>query len=319
MRYDSTAWQSNVAHAKPFHHLTLVRSASLASCALRTSFAVLTLSAVPQICAEEEVVQMPKFEVTADVIATMIPCAQVAEICQEAAAYKDTFDLSVLTVIKAPASTFPRKVRCFIRDKDGRVQREITNDSLLFPVDTSWREGFLSSNQPVEYSHYYLLLKPRFKSAEVTLGEASTLLRQFTDFSEKRLMNAIRHYGGGRIQPTLEMRLTTIPDEIVLFATSPEAANTIAARVGVRPVGHAVRLTREQLAMMVAEKGAGFVVGNALAEIACISPWGRLIRLPPVRDGAAMFAIGWVEYKRTPQDRTRRDFVAVGMQPALSH
>lgn len=260
--------------------------------------------------------QLPQLDVSADIIAAMIPCEQVTDACNEANQHTDAFELSMLTVVKAPTSRFTKPIRCFIRAKDGHVLQEITNEALLFTLDPKWpKEGFLSSNQPDEYSYFYLTLRPKLGPGPVTLGAMDHLLSAYVTFSEKRLERTIRYYSA-RGSWSIDLRWATVPDEIVILTTHPTRAAAIAQKLDLRASGNAVRINSEKLAALKARLGADFALLESPADIDCVTPWRSFAGLPPVRDHAALIRLGWAEYAQTPGPGKRRDFIALGMEAA---
>ena len=226
--------------------------------------ASLFLAAAALPCLADEIHTLPKLEVTADVIAAMIPCDQVRAISDYARDHCPSFELSTITVLKAPRSKFSRPIRCFIRGTDGHVLEEITNEDLLFPLDPHWPAGFLSSNQPDEYSAFYFMLKPRFDSSRITIGEIEKLLSDYTAFSEYYLDEARRSYAGTSF---IELRWATVPDQILLLADSPRHASIIAQRVGVMPDGNAVTIGADQIATLKAQHGSNYIIADRALEI----------------------------------------------------
>lgn len=255
---------------------------------LRTSWLGLTVLCATAIGGEIHV--LPKYKVNADLLAQMIPCDQVQDLRNEARPYSRSFDFSVVTVIKAPNSKATQRVRCYLRDATGGSLKEITNDSLRIPVDDKWPAGFLSSNQPAGYSAFYFMLKPRLAPGAVKLGDADRLLRDYIAFSERRLNDAIDHYGA--------------------------AGSWCIDLLGTPPDGLAVRVSQEKLAALVAQHGANFAVANFGTDIDCVTPWRSTAGRPPIEDHAALFQIGWVQYRRQPTDEPQADFVAVAMDSA---
>lgn len=280
---------------------------------LRTSWLGLTVLCATAIGGEIHV--LPKYKVNADLLAQMIPCDQVQDIRNEARPYSRSFDFSVVTVIKAPNSKATQRVRCYLRDATGVSLKEITNDSLRIPVDDKWPAGFLSSNQPAGYSAFYFMLKPRLAPGAVKLGDADRLLRDYIAFSERRLNDAIDHYGAAGSW-CIDLRWMTVPDEIAFVATSPGAAEKIGHLLGTPPDGLAVRVSQEKLAALVAQHGANFAVANFGTDIDCVTPWRSTAGRPPIEDHAALFQVGWVQYRRQPTDEPQADFVAVAMDSA---
>lgn len=213
-----------------------------------------------------------------------------------------------MTFIKAPASLFKLPPHCFIRDRAGRALTEITNATLQFPVDQSWTNGYLSSNQPEVFSAFYLMLRPRLGTGSITLGAANRLLHDYTKFAEQRLKDAISHYGAEGAW-CIQLRWMTVPDEIDFVATSPLAAAAIARRVGGEPNGNTVRVSSQTLDALTAQRGDAFVVAQP-AEVDVVTPWRFTTGLPPVRDHAALIQVGWVRY-RVGSQPPRTDFVGL--------
>lgn len=263
--------------------------------------------------ASDPVVRLPQYQVSAAVIAAMIPCDQVRDIQREAKPYRDVFDFSVVTFIKAPASRFQPAPRCYIRARDGHIEREITNPTLQFTVNRTWSEGYLSSNQPVEYADFYFLLRPRLGPGPVTLGEADRLLRAYGKFAARRLHETVRHYGAEGSW-TFNLQWATMPDEVDFIATSPAAVARIAQQLDTPAQGLLVRVSMERLAALIAKFGAGHGVAPR-ADLAVVTPWRFTAGPPPVRDHAALVHVGWVEYS-LPGQPPRRDFVGLGLDSA---
>ncbi len=284
-----------------------------------TLFLLFTFAPFAALVAEEtdDIHYLPKYDVTADVMAAMIPCDQVRDIGDDAKARCHSFDLSTITLVKAPASRFPKPVRCFVRAADGHVIQEITKEGFMYPADSHWPAGFLSSNQPAEYSAFYFMLRPHLSSSRITLGDVDQLLTEYTAFSEKRLSAAIRHYGamGGAF---FELSWAMVPDEIAFIATSPAAAAAIGQRLGVAAHQKIVRVSIEKWAELKAQRGVAFPVADGATEIDCITPWRSTTGLPLVLDHAALLRIGWVQYQKQPTETPRRDIIVVGMYSAPS-
>ncbi|HVU36309.1 MAG TPA: hypothetical protein VHE61_22925 [Opitutaceae bacterium] len=264
------------------------------------------------LCAEE-IVKLPKYAVSADVIAAMIPCDQLREIINVSQRYRDTFDLSEITFVKAPVARFARVPRCYIRAEDGHVLQEITNPALRFRMTSAWPHGFLSSNQPAEYAAFYFLLTPKLGAGPVTLGQTEKLMRAYTEFAESQLQNAIRHYGAAGAW-CINLRWIMVPDEIDFVASSPAAAAAIGRRVQISSEGNLVRVSIERLADLNKQLRGEFVVANP-GELAGVTPWRSTAGGPVLENHSTLLRIGRVEYRESAQT-VRSDLIVVGLDPA---
>ncbi len=259
--------------------------------------------------AEERVTVMPTYKVTAGLVSDMIPCRQVLELSREVAARFKSFEVSVLTAAPAGSSTKP--LRCFIRDADGHVRRELTNESQVFPIEATWGDGFLSTNYGEGAAGYYLMLKPRFPAEQITVGDLETLLDEYTDFARRRLDVAISRYGTRNLR-TGDLYWRVMPTEVVCVATSPEVARALASRCGAVLEGSSVRIAAEVIEDLKKRNGAGWVVTKR-SEMTCVAPWTRVLGLPHVKDSAALYEIGWMEYRSDVMAKPQREVIAVAM------
>jgi hypothetical protein len=274
---------------------------------------VLCVSVVASVilsCRGEEPIRLPEYSVSADIIAKMVPRDQVADIARQAA-QSTTFRFDEITMAKAPSSLFPRPVKCLVRDAKGKVLDDVTNERLTIPVDVTWKTGFLSSNQPAEFSRFYLLLRPKLDPAGVSIGFCEQLLDEYATFSQRRLDAANRYYSAGHALAA-DLVWYTVPDQIALAFRSPEACADTAHAVGVKPQGRILRLDRTTIENLLAKHGRAWTLA-ARRDVDCVTPWAALGPLPEIRDGAALFRVGWIEYTRDALDRGTFDLVAVAM------
>jgi hypothetical protein len=240
----------------------------------------------------------------------MIPCQQVAELSRDTAARFKSFEMGVLTAAKTTPEE-PKPLRCFVRDKDGRVLRELTNEKLEIPVDEQWSDGFLSTNFGEGGASYYFLLKPRFSGEAVTASQLRSLLKDYEDFARRRLDYVIARYGA-RGARTGDLFWRIMPTEIVCMTPSAEIARAMAERCGATQQGNAVRISAVTLDTLKERQGADWVVANK-SDLTCVAPWTSFLGLPRVKDGAALYQIGWVEYRSDPTAKPRREAIAVAM------
>jgi hypothetical protein len=220
----------------------------------------------------EDTVVLPRYDVSAAVIAKMMPRQQLADISREAAE-SSTFRFSEVVMAKAPYSKFSSAVKCLVRDKDGRIVKDITNDNLTVAIEPTWADGFLSSNQPAEYSVFSVLLRPQFEGRTVTAGYCQRLLLEYVKFSSARIDRAAKHYGAGRLSFGNLVWFTT-PDEVLIVFKSSNACEQVARVAGGRVDGarlHSVSRNSIIWSLRMGERG----------------PWQRLTRstasLPGVR------------------------------------
>jgi hypothetical protein len=258
----------------------------------------------------EDTVVLPRYDVSAAVIAKMMPRQQLADISREAAE-SSTFRFSEVVMAKAPYSKFSSAVKCLVRDKDGRIVKDITNDNLTVAIEPTWADGFLSSNQPAEYSVFSVLLRPQFEGRTVTAGYCQRLLLEYVKFSSARIDRAAKHYGAGRLSFGNLVWFTT-PDEVLIVFKSSNACEQVARVAGGRVDGARLHLGQPELDHLVSAHGRAWALAT-VDEIDCITPWGSIGPPPEVRDHAALFPVGWVQYQKDGMDHGVCDLIAVSI------
>jgi len=262
------------------------------------------------VVAADDPIRLPELNVAADVIAKMVPRQQVAEIAREASAYT-TFRFDELTMAKAPTSQFPHPVKCLVRDEHGLVIDDITNERLTIRVDPNWKNGFLSSNQPAEYSRFFLRLRSQPPDGKVTIGFCQKLLRDYAAFSNHRLDVANEYYTAGHALAA-DLTWYTVPDQVAVVFRSKEMAMACAHAIGIPPTANVVRVSAGDVDRLAASRGSTWLVAD-VGQLVGVTPWTSLAPEPEFRDDATLFPVGWVSYRRDAVDAGDFRFVAVAM------
>jgi hypothetical protein len=263
-----------------------------------------------QAFSQDAPIVLPKYEVSAEVIAHMIPRDQLAQIRRQAARFT-TFRFDEVTMEKAPTSIFPRPIRCLVRDDNGTVIGDLTNPQLTVTIDPTWRDGFLSTNQPSQYTRFYVLLRARLDEPRLSLGFCRELLAEYTRFSEERMEAANRYYAGGRAIGA-DLVFFTVPDEIAVVFVSRTAAENVGRTLGAKWEDRTVRIGSKLLERSIESRGAGWAVADA-AEIECVTPWAALAPLPRMEQHAALFRVGWAEFRKPLPEARDHTLVAVAI------
>jgi hypothetical protein len=242
-------------------------------------------------------VALPDYTVKGSNPLKLVPYDQLLELQAVARREYNTFVLDRYTVRKYPNAVYREEVKSLIRDARGNKVKELTNDKGIDALSPAFAGLFASSNQPDDQAALYFLLQTRRTPDETTLGFAEDLLREYGEFIAARLAFAQQHYAVKRKEEFRDLYEVTVPDEIVVVATSDEAARRIAGKWGGSAVGRTVGFSKEQLGAARRKAGRDTLLAERPGDIDCIAPWRRGETAPIVQNHAALLMIGFAEYR----------------------
>lgn len=260
------------------------------------------------------VVALPDYTVKGSNPLKLVPYDQLLELQAVARRQYDTFVLDSYTVRKYPNAVYREDVKSLIRDARGNKIKELTNGEGVYTLSPDFAGLFASSNQPDDQAALYFLLQTQRTPDETTLGFAEDLLREYGEFIAARLAFVQQHYAVKRKEEFRELYEVTVPDEIIVVATSDEAAGRIAAKWGGTAAGRTVGFAKEQLADARRKAGRDARLAEHPGDIECIAPWRRSETAPLVQNHAALFMIGFAEYRAHFFAQPRFDVVLPAMR-----
>lgn len=280
-------------------------------------FLVLFVACVGILSAAESalpLVELPDYTVTGSNPLKLVPYDQLLELQAAARRRHRTFVLDSYTVRKYPNAVYPKEVKSLIRDKQGNRVKDLTNAESIYVLSPAFTGLFASSNQPDDQAALYFLFRTRRTPDEMTVGDAEDLLREYGEFIALRLAFVQQHYAAKRKEEFRDLYKVTVPDEIVVVATSDAAAARIAAKWGGTVAGRTIGFSKEQLAAAGEKFGRDARLTDHPGDIDCIAPWRRGETAPMVQDHAALFMIGFAEYRAHFFSQPRFEVVLLAMR-----